>query len=55
MSVSPLFGTLRVCINGSFLTDILMVLKDLRFKSRKRIYTIDFSLFLKVKSLDMLA
>ena len=35
-------------------SDILMVLKDPRFKSCERIYTIDFSLFLKIKSLDML-
>ena len=42
-SLSTLFGTLRVYINGSFL-DILMVLKYPRFKSCERIYTIDFSL-----------
>ena len=34
--------------------DILMVLKDPRLKSCERIYTTDFSLFLKIKSLDML-
>ena len=33
---------------------ILMGLKDPRFKSCERIYRIDFSLFLKTKSLDML-
>ena len=31
-----------------------MVLKDLRFKSGERIYTIDFSLSLEIKSLDIL-
>ena len=31
-----------------------MVLKDLCSKNCERIYTIDFSLFLKLKSLDML-
>ena len=31
-----------------------MVLKDLRFKSCERIYTIDFSPFLKINSLDLL-
>ena len=36
------------------LSDILMVLKDQRFKSCEKIYTIDFSLFLKIKSIDML-
>ena len=30
-----------------------MVLKDSLFKNHERIYTIDFSLFLKIKSLDM--
>ena len=35
-------------------SNILMVLKDPRFMSCERIYTIDFSLFLKIKSLDML-
>ena len=34
-------------------SDILMVLKD-RFKSFERINTIDFSLFLEIKSLDIL-
>ena len=34
-------------------SDILMVLKDPRFKSCERIYTIGFSHFLKMKSLDM--
>ena len=33
---------------------IMMVLKDPRFKGCERIYDIDFSLFLKIKSLDML-
>ena len=35
-------------------SDILMVLKDPRFKSFERINTIDFSLSLEIKSLDIL-
>ena len=35
-------------------SDILKVLKEPRFTSYERIYTIDFSVFLKIKSLDML-
>ena len=35
-------------------SDILMVLKDPLFKSCERIYTIDFSLSLEIKSLDIL-
>ena len=35
-------------------SDILMILKDPRFKSFKRINTIDFSLSLEIKSLDIL-
>ena len=34
--------------------DILMVLKDPRFKSFERISIIDFSLSLEIKSLDIL-
>ena len=34
-------------------SDILMVLKNTRLKSCERIYTMDFSLFLKISSLDM--
>ena len=37
-----------------FFSDILMVLKDPRFKSFERIITIDFSLSLEIKSLDIL-
>ena len=48
VSLSTLFGTLRVFINGSFFVCFV------RFKSCERIYTIDFSLFLKIKSLDVL-
>ena len=41
-----LVGTIRVVINGSF-SDILIVLKDSRFKSCERIYIIDFLFFSK--------
>ena len=54
VSLSTLLGTLRVCINSSFFSDILMVLKDPRFKSFERINTTDFSLSLEIKSLDIL-
>ena len=36
-------------------SDILIVLKNTCLKSCERIYTIDFSLFLKINSLDMFA
>ena len=35
-------------------SDILIVSKDPRFKSCERIYTIDFSISLEIKSFDML-
>ena len=35
-------------------SDILMVLKDPRFKSCEGIYTVDFSLSLEIKSPDVL-
>ena len=54
VSLSTLLGTLRVCINSLFFSDILMVLKDPRLKSFERINTIDFSLSLEIKSLDIL-
>ena len=52
VSLSTLCGTPRVCVNTSF-SDILMVLKNTRSKSCERIYSKDFSLFLKIKSLDI--
>ena len=42
-SLSTLFGTPRVYVTVNF-SDILMVLKNTRLKSCKRIYTIDFTL-----------
>ena len=54
VSLSTLLGTLRVCINSSFFSDILMVVKDPRFKSFERINIIDFSLSLEIRSLDIL-
>ena len=36
-----------------YFSDILMVLKNTRLKSCERMYTIDFSLFLKINSLDI--
>ena len=52
VSLSTLFGTLRVYIKFLFWEN-LMVLKDPHLKSCERIYTIDFSLFPKIKSLDI--
>ena len=46
---STLCGMLRVCVNSSF-SDILVALKQ----SCERIYTIDFSLSLEMKSPDIL-
>ena len=36
-------------------SDMLIVLKDPRFKNCERIFTIDFPLTLKIKSLDVLS
>ena len=52
VSLSTLFGTTRVCVNSSFF-GYLDDFEKSTFKSCKRIYTIEFSLFLKIKSLDM--
>ena len=43
------------CKNRFFFMDILMVLKNPRFKICKRIYTIDFPLSLEIKSLSILS
>ena len=53
VSLSNLLDTLIVHINRSF-SDFLMVIKDARFKSYERVYVIDFSLSLEIKSLDVL-
>ena len=53
VSLSILCGTLRI-VSTVHSSDILMVLKNPRFKSYERIYNIDFSLSLKMKSLTIL-
>ena len=54
ISLSTLFATMRVSINSSFFGYFdSLSLKDLRFKSCERIYTTDFSLFQKIKSIDV--
>ena len=53
VSLSTLFGVHIEKLYQQFIfSDVFMVLKDPRFKSCERIYMIDFSLFLKIKSLD---
>ena len=47
------FSAVSVCINDSFFGYFVGLERDPRFKSCERINTIDFSLFLKIKSLDM--
>ena len=52
-AVYQLYLVHRGLVSTVHFSDILMVSTNPRFKSCKRIYTIDFSLFLKIKSLDM--
>ena len=50
VSLSTLYGTLRVSVNSLFF-EYFDGLENPRFKSCERIYTIDFSLSLEIKSL----
>ena len=45
--------SLTACIKKTVHFLGILFLKDPQFKSRERIYTIDFSLFPKIKSLDI--
>ena len=51
--LSTLCGTLRICVNSSFL-GYFDGLEKSTFKSYEKIYTIDFSLSLEMKSLTIL-